>query len=139
MPRAKNKPQAQTKKPEIDYGKYYLPSDARWGGFINVKLDEEQREQFIAWLESTPSEGWRMLEDLTGDGMKCSVAYDAANECFTCSLTGRLVSNSNERYCITSRAGTLFDVVSLAVWKFVILLEGTCDNMLSNGRDVNWG
>ena len=139
MPRSRKSPKNDAQSKVNSTGKYFLDGDARWGGFINVKLDDEQKERFVLWRDSSPSEGFVLFNSIVDEGMRCTLTYDGTNESYTCSFTGKLVSNSNERYCVTSRAGTMYDVMALAAWKHSILLEGSYDNLYSNGRQADWG
>jgi hypothetical protein len=120
-------------------GKWQAEKDAPWGGFINIRVDEEQKEQFHQWCAENPEEGWRITDDLLAQGMKVGFAYDTENECYIMTLTGTLVEGSTERYCVTSRAGTLGDVIALSAWKHVVLVAGAYGDLRANGRLNNWG
>jgi len=105
-------------------GRFWLPNDARWGGFINIRLSEEQTGEFHGWYAVNQQHVAGYLDDHLADGVKFGAAYDAENECVIVTYTGALVSKSNERYCVTSRAGTLSAAVALAVWKHEVLAQG---------------
>jgi hypothetical protein len=120
--------------------RYWLPSDAKWGGFINIKLDNSDREAFAVWHEMRGGDFWNILDDLLGQGMKVGFAYDADNECYVCTLTGRLLETDDSRFCMTTRAGTWEESVALAVWKHERTGNGFYDSFRPRtGKLDNWG
>lgn len=139
MSRSKKAASPQQEPVEIKQGKWWLAQDAPWGGFINVRVDDEQKADYEVWLGEHPNECWVMLEDLLGEGMKVGFAYDRENECFILTFTGALVKGSTERYCLTTRAGTFGDVVALATWKHFQLLKEEYGSLKANGRKMSWG
>lgn len=48
MARKRKSPVAPPEKHVPDQ-QYDIPGDAPWGGFINIRLDEEQRTEFYNW------------------------------------------------------------------------------------------
>jgi hypothetical protein len=140
MPRKKSTPSVDTPEKVIEQGTYWLPNDARWGGFINIRLDDDQKEAFFAWDADNPSEGTKVLEDVMHEGMKVGLTYDRENQCYICTLIGALVSGSNERYCVTTRAATLQQVVQLTAWKHSQLALGDYGNFRpTTGTMMSWG
>ena len=136
----KRKNKQPDEKPQIEQGEYWTPNDATWGGFINVKLDDEQKQDFLVWFGERVEPLDRDLCDLLDEGMKVTFAYDRENQCFTCTFTGALVGNSNERYVTTSRAGTFTECMALALWKHIKLADGDYGNFRpATGQLNNWG
>lgn len=139
MPR-KKKSSPLTDEKQISQGVYWLPNDAAWGGFINIRLDEEQKSSFFAWFADAGVTVHQLLDDALSEGMKVAFAYDRENQCYIVTFTGALVSNSNERYCATSRAGTLIECLGLSVWKHYYLADGDYGNFKpKTGQMNNWG
>lgn len=121
-------------------GKYWLPSDSPWGGFINIKLTDDDKIAFAAFREMQGGGFWRDFDDILGEGMKFGLSYDAENECYICTFIGRLVSTVDERFCVTTRAGTWEEVVCLAVWKHQMTGTGYYDTFRPRtGKLDNWG
>ena len=121
-------------------GVFFLEQTAPWGGFLNVRLDEALKLEFFAWREENHQAWWQQLDDFLGEGGKVSCAYDRENQAYIVTLTGALVLGSNERYCSTSRAGTLDEAFSLAFWKHVCLAEGDySDFKPRTGAFKQWG
>ena len=120
---------------------YYLPNDAPWGGFINIRLDEEQKGEFFEWMAAHVAHYPAYFDDLIGAGLKATFSYDVENDCYILALQGGLVgSMSGSRFVSTSRAGTMSEVIALTVWKHIILTEGDYGNF--KPRDLTfmkWG
>lgn len=108
---------------------YHLANDADWGGFINIRLDDEQAASFKSWYSNGSVNVEAAIDEMLGLGCKLSAAYDAENQCYICSITGGLVgANRSHRYTSTSRASTLHEAYGLSVWKHYILCEGDYGN-----------
>lgn len=120
-------------------GIYWLPNDAPWGGFINVNVNDSEKEAFGFWVVENERDVPAMLDDLLAEGMKYGVSYDRENECFIVTLTGGLVEKANLRCCVTSRSGTHGEAVALAIWKHYILCAGNYGDLLATGRKRSWG
>lgn len=120
---------------------YYLPNEAKWGGFINIKLDDEQKADFYSWLEANAAHFSAAFDDMLGDGLKASFSFDAEHECYICSIQGALVgSDPEQRYVSTSRAGSLSEVIALSVWKHVELTQGDYGNYKPKDSSfMKWG
>lgn len=133
----KTTPRSELDTPEtnIEQGKYWSPPEAGWGGFINVRLSDKQREDFHSWEASNSAHIGAYYEDHLCEGVKFSASYDRENECFIVSYTGRLVAISPDRFCVTSRAGTLPQALALAVYKHEVMAEGDYIRFGSGGRE----
>lgn len=103
------------------------PSDksgeVEWGGFINVKLDVSQKEDFIAWLEGDGAKSWAYLCDALSEGLKFGCSWDAENTCFVATYTGQGIVSDDKRYCLTARGATFESAVALLVYKDTVLLR----------------
>lgn len=119
---------------------FHLDKDAKWGGFINIRMTDEQKLAFSSWYEDNLNVASQILDELLGAGMKVGFSYDAENQCYICTFTGKLLVSSDERYCVTTRAGTLVEVIALAVWKHVYLARGDYGGYKAKtGNFANWG
>lgn len=119
---------------------FRLGDDAQWGGFVNIRLSDDDKANFSAWYGENAAQSGVILDELLAAGMKVSLSYDMANACYICSFTGRLMSFSDERFVMTTRAGTLNEVLALACWKHVCLVKGDYDRWLYKPSQApNWG
>ena len=136
----KKKETSNAQKPPIEQGIYHLDNEAAWGGFINIRLDEEQKSSFHAWFADNATTVAGYVDDVLAEGMKVSLAYDRENQCYIATFTGALVGNSNERYVATSRAGTLNECLGLAVWKHFYIADGDYGNFRpKTSTMMSWG
>jgi len=109
MPRAKGKGKAE-------------PKEIVWGGFVDVKLTDEEKQQFHDW--SKDGGQWTYLDDCLADEIKVSFQYDSDTETYLCSLTSVKHAGVGMRVVLTARASTWETSVMLALFKHFILLEG---------------
>lgn len=128
-----------TAKPSVQHGMYFCDPEAVWGGFINIRLDDEQKALFFEWLEGNAQFVSGYIEDLLGEEAKVTIVYDLANQCYVVTVAGTLVGGSTERYVSASRAGTLPEAFALTAWKHFVLAEGDYGNYRTNGSMLSWG
>lgn len=141
MPRKSKQstPSLDTPEKVVKQGKWWLAADAPWFGFMNVNVTDAEKGEFHEWgqVNATHIQGY--LDDLVGEGMKYSAAWDAENECYIVTFTGALVPGVNVRCATTSRAGTWFEANALAVWKHYILMKEDYTDLMASGRKRSWG
>lgn len=136
----KKKGSSDDAKASVEQGIYWTPNEAVWGGFINIRLDDEQKSSFHAWFEDNSPTVAGYVDDVLAEGMKVGISYDRENQCYIATFTGALVGNSNERYVATSRAGTLNECLGLAVWKHFIVANGDYGNFKpKTSTMMSWG
>lgn len=121
-------------------GKYECKPDALWGGFVNIRLNDDHKAAFTEWQSQNSIYVWQAFEDLLGLGMKVSFGYDAENECTIVTFTGRLLAAADDRRCVTSRHATAELALALAVWKHTELARGYYDAFAGDDKRVmNFG
>lgn len=138
MPPKANPPKPKQEAQEFRPYSYRLDDKAEWGGFINVRLSDEQKADFSAWWEENVNQSAQILEELICAGIKATLAYDPDNDTWLCSFTGRLVSDSDERFVTTTRAGNMPEVIALACWKHVYVQRGVYKRYSNNNKPL-WG
>lgn len=109
------------------------PADIQWGGFIDVKLDADDKAEFANFESSVWQ--WTYLEDVLADEIKLSLSYDVDTDTYLCSLTSVKHAGNNLRCVLTARANTWERAVMLAIFKHTALLEGDWGRFKpTNGR-----
>jgi hypothetical protein len=98
------------------------PSEIQWGGFIDIKLDADDKAKFKVF--ETDEWQWTYLEDVLADEIKLSLSYDSGNDVYLCTLTSVKHGPANMRLVLTSRADSWERAVMLAIFKHTALLEG---------------
>lgn len=136
MPRAKKSP--ETGKPNKTTTERQI--DPEWGGFLNLKLDEADKERFGTWYAAAETTVGSLLDDAMIDGLKVSIAYDTENECYIATFTGKLIPAHDTRYAASARAGTYWEAVALMCYKHFVVCEGNWFDFLPhNGKLARWG
>lgn len=140
MPRKKKTP-LQTQKENREKPPLWCPNDAEWGGYINIRLDDVQKEQFHVWFSESSQEIGVLLEDILADGAKFSLSYDDENQCFVATIAGALLQDdSRDRFTSTSRAGSVSETMALSLWKHYVLCAADYSQYLpKTNRLMNWG
>lgn len=120
---------------------YHLENDAPWGGFLNIRLTDEQRDNFFVWYRDASVNVEAALDEMLGLGCKLTFAFDGEHDCYICSVTGGLVGeNRSHRYTSTSRASTYHEALALTVWKHYVLCEGDYGNYSPRTHEfMKWG
>lgn len=102
-----------------------------WGGFIDVRLDADQREAFKLWALDNESDVFSLTEGLLVLGHKVSLSYSAGNDTFVAALTGQLVEGLLERRTASAFAGNATTALLLLLFKHYILVQGAWANAAS--------
>lgn len=114
-----------------------LPSDAPWGGFVNIRLSDEEKEVAQAWIRESEREAVQLLTDDLADGYKFSLSYDGDNQSFIATYTGAGWDGCNVRCAMSARAGTWFEALALLVWKHHIHAGRDWGQYYHNGSKVS--
>jgi len=125
MPRGKtSKPQPSVTEHSSSGFRRIQKAD-EWGGFVQVSVDEAHREDFDVWSMETGEAVWRELDDALGSGLKFTMAFDGANQCYIASLTGRPDTAGIRAFtcCLSARGGTFAEAVALLMYKHCALLH----------------
>lgn len=141
MPRAKKSSStvASDKQPSLLQPRKSLETDA-WVGYINISLNEEHKRRYQAWASDDPTLAWQLLDDVLGSGLKVSLSYDAETDSYCATLTGRLSLGDTGKYAMTTWASSFDEVLSLMVWKFVVLCDSDVgDYRPKTGTLKRWG
>jgi len=94
---------------------------AEWGGFIELRLTDEERTQFAQFNELFQ---WTFIDDILADEIKLGISYDTQSETYLATLTSEKHAGTNLRCVLTARANSWEKAVSLALFKHLNLLEG---------------
>lgn len=107
--------------------------------FVEIPLTEEQKADFKAMYAKDANALLGYIPELVGDGYKLSSTWDEPNKCFIVSLTCKDPLSTNFGYVMTSRAGDLWEAMSLALYKhrFACDDEDWGAETRTNGR--SWG
>jgi hypothetical protein len=111
------KVEAPTRRQSVQSG------EMEWGGFVNVRLTDEEKDAFNLWLDGDGAKFWSYLVDTISNGFKFGVSWDTTNECFVATYTGQGLVSDDRRYCLTARGGTMEKATALLVFKDLVLLR----------------
>lgn len=110
--------------PDVKTVPYACAEDAKWAGFLNVRLSDDDTDDFTEWLKSAQLEsGWELLASCLMSGLKMSLSRDEEHSAYICTFTGDLLREGCRR-AITSRAPVWSTAVLLMVYKHCVLLKG---------------
>jgi hypothetical protein len=137
----RRKPRTTTKKVDPkELQPFYCAQDAAWGGFINIRLEDSHKALYDAWMEDNAQHIDQYIDDLVGAGMKIALAFDIEHSAYICTFTGALMEISDERFVMTTRAGTLRECLGLSCWKHIELAHGRYDDFAPRtGKFMTWG
>jgi len=127
VPRKSSKPVQSSFVRDTEVALRKVQKGDEWGGFVNVSVDDAHREEFDLWASEMGPKVYDELDDALGCGLKFTMAYDGSNLCYIASLTGRpdIAGIRTFTCCLSARAGTFGEAVSVLMYKHVALLH--CD------------
>jgi hypothetical protein len=107
---------------------------------LTLEQDSDLAMRFYRFADENRNFHWLALDDVLAQGVKFGATYDRENQAYVVTLTGALVQGSNERYCTTSRAGTLDEAIAIAMYKHDVMAQGDySDFMPRTGTFKQWG
>lgn len=138
MPRGKS--DAKSKNNPNAGRKYYCEPDAPFGGYIDLKLDDDQHAAFDDWFLKENGKWLALLQDDVTEGLAFGSKWDASSQCFVATYSGCGITGSTERYVLTARASSFPEAMALLVYKHDVLMGRTWDDYKpSNQRLKAWG
>lgn len=90
---------------------------------ISSKLTDAELLEFETWYAKQQPKLWNTLTDILLDGHKQGVSWDAYNDCFIASLTGRGDGVTNDGRCLTSRSQDWIEAVALNLYKHLVIYQ----------------
>lgn len=125
MPRSKSKSVQTSFAPSSTQSSRRIQKNDEWGGFVQVTVDEAHRADFDLWLSETGQAVYRELDDSLGSGLKFTLAFDGAHQCYIASLTGRPDVTGERAFtcCLSARGGTFEEAIALLIYKHASLLH----------------
>jgi len=88
--------------------------------FIDVKLDEGQREDFLAWL-GDDLDAVKCLQSFADSGYRVGLAWSGEHQTYTASVTCRDEDSPNNGLCMTSFSRGLTQAILLAWYKHDVI------------------
>jgi len=125
MPRGKSAPVSAGEGDNATKPVRRAHKDDEWGGFVPTELDSDGREGFELWFSSHLGSMFKDLDDCLGTGLKFTLSYDGANQCYIASLSGRPDVDGVQRFTniLTGRADTFERAIGVLVYKHVEVLR----------------
>lgn len=107
-------------------GKAPSNNSPEWGGFIDVRMEEQDKLDFGIWSEQNAEQVWVDFLDLLGSGFKFGLSYDAQGDFYLATFTahGKELIGLDDRYCLTARAPNWETALALLVFKHLIMTRG---------------
>lgn len=127
MTRAKKNETAETPKDPSRKSSTEL-REVEWGGFINLRLSERQKDDFKAWFADNNTFVTDKLAEMLIDGGKLSFSFSRDNDTFSCTLTGMLLRSSDKRYGTSAYARDWWTAAALLVYKHYVVAETNWDD-----------
>lgn len=119
--------------------RYFCPTDADWGGYINLRVAEEERMDFDGWRVEEAANIAEYWQQALVDGLKFSVTYDAENSAYIATFVGAGCKADKARYSLSARGADLFEATELLLYKHMVLLDGDWSGFNPSKGRVTFG
>lgn len=105
--------------------------------FVNVQLSEGQKKDFLKWKTEQAERIADLIGQIAVDDYKITCSWDARNQCYIASFTGKEDQRHNEHRSMSSRSDDWYEAIALNVYKHVVVFhEGTWEG---DNTKNNWG
>lgn len=111
--------------------------DPLWGGFLNLRLSEQEIAMFRDWHATQGANLWVLFEDILSAGLKFSIAWDGENQCYISSFTGLLIPAMPSRFATSARALTWEESIALLLFKHDVLADRNWANFMPKTGTLN--
>lgn len=111
--------------------------DPQWGGFLNLRLSDQEVEMFYGWHGEQGANLWVLFEDILGTSLKFSIGWDEENQCFISTFTGRLIPGQETRYATSARAVKWEESLALLIFKHDVLADRNWANYMPKSGTLN--
>jgi len=118
---------------------YYCDANAPWGGYVNLRITEEERGDFDEWCVAERDSFQGSLDLALVDGLKLGVSYDAENSAYIATFTGAGCHGDKSRYVLSARGATFSEAVALLVYKHQVLMDGDWSSYSPATGKANFG
>lgn len=115
-----------------------LLQDREWKGFVNLKLNEEQKALFLSW-DVHDDDVWLLFTGLLTEGYKISSSYNGQNSTYNVLLTCNNPSSPNAGFGLSAYSPNWYNAVRLALFKHEVIFQGVWDLKKAQSPDDNWG
>jgi hypothetical protein len=113
---------------------------APWRGFVNINLSVADKPEVDKYSKQKNVSLESLLETFVNSGHSFSIKYDSTNDCFMCAMKCDETDNGNAGLCITSRGGSVMDVLWLSMYKHFVYCETDWEQYFTGGtKTENWG
>lgn len=94
-----------------------------WGGFVDIRLDDTEKDTFHHWHSELGEGVWSELAETVAQGFKLGLSYDPDGDFYLATLTaaGVDVIGLQDRYCLTARAPEWGMAVALLLFKHIVI------------------
>lgn len=101
-------------------------SKDEWAGFVPCEVSTAEKPAFDAWYAADEAYPWGLVANALFEGLKLSVSFDKANDCYIASLSGRPDRTGSQAWnaVLTARAGDFNAAVALVMYKHEVILGG---------------
>jgi len=126
-------PQVSQAKSPI--GRRKIQKQDQWAGFAQVNIGDHERTAWYDWHTRLEDRLLVYLQEELATGLKLSLVWDGANDCFIASFTGRPDFDGETEWtaCLSARAAELTLSLSLLLYKHLELTGGDWSEWLING------
>jgi hypothetical protein len=113
-------------------------SEVPWGGYVDLRLDEDDKSQFVVWSNAERQSYWLDFVELLGKGFKFGLSYVVEDDCYIASFTayGERLIGLNDRYCLTARSPEWEEAVMLLIFKHLVMARGNWGNFKPKSRKM---
>jgi len=118
------------------------PINGDWGGFVNIRMDEAEKEGFHSWYAQLGSSIWLTMQEYISSGLKLSISYDADGDFYLASFTGigKDLIGIDLRCVLTARAPEWETAIALLVYKHEVMAHCNWGDYYANGtKQSNFG
>lgn len=111
---------------------------SEWKGFLERKLTDAELADFDSQVVKA-EEVLVSLEKLAGDGFQFKLSYSDKLKAFTATLVDQNPKSKTAGYALSAADDTAFKALSMLLYKFLVVLDGDLNALLTAERPSRRG
>lgn len=118
----KNK-EAERKQKAAERRAATKPVKVEWKGFVNCELTAEHKADLEGYDTPTEFPFREGMEELTAEGYKVSISWDAKNSCFMALMYDQNPQSDFAGYALVGRGESVWDAWCALMYRHIVILS----------------
>lgn len=119
-------------------GKAKQKQQVEWKGFVNVRMGEAEREQFVSW-DCHDNDVFVEVAGLLNAGYKVTANLQNDMKTVNVSATGTSINPTNAGYTVSAYAADYYTALRVLLFKVLVIMPADWSELETNSPTADFG